>query len=140
MADMDAEASATRWVHFEIIVLGAWLAARPLVYEDVTSGTVDDAVRAVTVDRGLPSVEWRASVLMASDVISGMLLMLFGAMSLSKRTAWFGQWAACFVGIWLLFAPLIFWSPRYRKSVVSGKSVSVRVDLGGGRFLKNKKK
>src|SRR3546814_12232490 len=60
---------------------------------------------------------------MASDVISGMLLMLFGAMSLSKRTAWFGQWAACFVGIWLLFAPLIFWSPsaaQYQNDMLVG--------------------
>ena len=37
--------------------------------------------------------------------------MIFGAMSLSKRTAWFGQWATAFIGIWLLFAPLFFWSP-----------------------------
>src|SRR3546814_12973685 len=29
---------------------------------------------------------------------------------------------------------------RDRKSVVSGKSVSVRVDLGGGRIIKKKKK
>src|SRR3546814_13135985 len=31
-------------------------------------------------------------------------------------------------------------SPADRKSVVSGKSVSVRVDLGGLRFMKQKKK
>src|SRR3546814_12305400 len=30
-------------------------------------------------------------------------------------------------------------SPADRKSVVSGKSVSVRVDLGGGRSIKKKK-
>src|SRR3546814_20769610 len=30
------------------------------------------------------------------------------------------------------------WSSRDRKSVVSGKSVSVRVDLGGRRFIKKK--
>ena len=123
MAVMDADARRTRWVHFAMIGLGAWLAASPLVYDAVTSGTVDDAVRAVTVDRGLPSVEWRAGVLMASDVISGFLLMLFGAMSLSKRKAWFGQWAACFVGIWLLFAPLIFWSPsaaQYQNDLLVG--------------------
>src|SRR3546814_14878961 len=44
-------------------------------------------------------------------------------MSLSKRTAWFGQWAACFVGIWLLFAPLIFWSPsaaQYQNDMLVG--------------------
>src|SRR3546814_14295756 len=32
------------------------------------------------------------------------------------------------------------WRERDRKSVVSGKSVSVRVDLGGRRILKKKKK
>src|SRR3546814_16396002 len=31
------------------------------------------------------------------------------------------------------------WTARDRKSVVSGKSVSVRVDFGGGRSMKKKK-
>src|SRR3546814_17851458 len=31
-------------------------------------------------------------------------------------------------------------NPNDRKRVVSGKSVSVRVDLGGGRIIKKKKK
>lgn len=123
MAMMEADARRTRWTHFAIIGLGAWLAASPLVYDAVTSETVGAAVRAVTVDRGLRPVEWRANILMASDVISGLLLMLFGAMSLSKRTAWFGQWATCFTGIWLLFAPLIFWSPsaaQYQNDMLVG--------------------
>src|SRR3546814_20777728 len=46
-----------------------------------------------------------------SDVASGLLIALFGILSLSKRTAWFGQWASCFAGLWLLFAPLVFWAP-----------------------------
>src|SRR3546814_17419048 len=33
----------------------------------------------------------------------------------------------------------VFPIPEDRKSVVSGKSVSVRVDLGGGRIIKKKK-
>src|SRR3546814_15340203 len=33
----------------------------------------------------------------------------------------------------------VFWAFVDRKSVVSGKSVSVRVDLGGGRIIKQKK-
>src|SRR3546814_12274043 len=36
----------------------------------------------------------------------------------------------------LVFQP----ADRDRKSVVSGKSVSVRVDLGGSRYIKTKKK
>src|SRR3546814_14724965 len=34
----------------------------------------------------------------------------------------------------------LIWHPRDRKSVVVGKSVSVRVDLGGSRTIKKKKK
>ena len=123
MAMMAADARKVRWAHFANIGLGAWLAASPLVYDAVTSETVGAAVRAVALDRGLPSVEWRANILMASDVASGLLLMLFGAMSLSRRAAWFGQWAACFIGIWLLFAPLIFWSPsaaQYQNDMLVG--------------------
>src|SRR3546814_17396525 len=37
------------------------------------------------------------------------------------------------------FAPVKQQLERDRKSVVSGKSVSVRVDLGGRGFIKNKK-
>ena len=123
MAMMDADARRTRWAHFANIGLGAWLAASPMIYDAVTSETVGAAVRAVTVERGLPSIDLRADLLMASDIASGLLLMLFGALSLSKRTAWFGQWAACFVGIWLLFAPILLWSPsaaQYQNDMLVG--------------------
>src|SRR3546814_19146337 len=71
----------------------------------------DLAARFVTIDRGLPSIEWRASALTISDVVSGLAIALFGALSLVPRTKTWAQWAVAFVGIWLFFAPLIFWSP-----------------------------
>ena len=111
MAMMDEDARRTRWAHFANIGLGLWLAASPLVYDAMTTETVSSTVRAVTVERGLGSVEWRAGMLMASDIVSGLLIALFGFLSLPKRTAWFGQWTVAFIGIWLLFAPLLFWSP-----------------------------
>lgn len=123
MASMEADRRKTRWAHYANIGLGAWLAASPLIYDAVTSEAVAASVRAVTVDRGLAPIDWRAGVLMASDIVSGTLLALFGALSLSKRTAWFGQWAACLVGIWLLFAPLLFWSPsaaQYQNDLLVG--------------------
>ena len=123
MAMMEEDARKTRWAHFANIGLGLWLAASPLVYDGMTSETVGEAVRAVTEERGLPSVEWRAGALIASDVLSGLLIALFGALSLSKRTAWWAQWAVAFVGIWLLFAPLFFWSPsaaQYQNDLIVG--------------------
>jgi nucleoside-diphosphate-sugar epimerase len=126
MAMMEEDARRTRWTHFANIGLGLWLAASPLVYDAVTSETVSAAVRVVTEDRGLPSVEWRSGVLMASDIASGLLIALFGALSLSKRTAWFAQWANTAIGIWLLFAPLLFWSPsaaQYQNDLIVGALV-----------------
>lgn len=111
MATMEADERKTRWAHFANMGLGLWLAASPWIYDAMSGTSVGPAVRDVTLDRGLPSVEWRAAALTASDVISGLLIVLFAALSLSKRTAWFGQWAVTFVGLWLLFAPLALWSP-----------------------------
>ena len=111
MASMDADARRARWAHYANIGLGLWLAASPLVYDAASADSASRAVNAITAERGLPSVEWRASALAASDVVSGLLIAVFGALSLFKRSAWFGQWANAFVGIWLLFAPLVLWSP-----------------------------
>jgi nucleoside-diphosphate-sugar epimerase len=111
MATMEADARKTRWAHFANMGLGLWLAASPWIYDAMSGTSVGPAVRDVTLDRDLPSVEWRAAALTASDVISGLLITLFAALSLSKRTAWFAQWAVTFVGLWLLFAPLALWSP-----------------------------
>ncbi len=111
MHDMDGPQRGTRWTQFAVIGLGLWLAASPGVYDVVSADTARASVVAVTLERGLPSIEWRANALALSDMLSGIALMIFGAISLSKRTAWFGQWATAFIGIWLLFAPLFFWSP-----------------------------
>ena len=126
MAQMAQQERNTRWAHLANIGLGLWLASSPAVYDAVSAETVRETVLAVTADRGLPSVEWRASALAVSDIVSGLAIALFGALSLSRRTAWFGQWAATFVGIWLLFAPLLFWSPsaaQYLNNLIVGSLV-----------------
>jgi uncharacterized membrane protein len=67
-------------------------------------------VRDITAERGLPSPVLRNTLVGISDIVSGVLIVAFGALSLSQRFAW-AQWANTCVGIWLLFAPLIFWAP-----------------------------
>ena len=126
MAIIEEDKRRSRWAHFANIGLGLWLAAGPLVYDAMSSGVVSPTVRSVTHERGLPSIEWRAAALTASDIGSGLLITLFGALSLSKRTAWFGQWAVALVGFWLLFAPLVFWSPsaaQYNNNLIVGALV-----------------
>ena len=47
-----------------------------------------------------------------SDVVSGILIVVFSTLSAnaSRRYPW-AQWANAVVGGWLLFAPLVFWTP-----------------------------
>ena len=37
-----------------------------------------------------------------TSVAAGLLIAIFGALSLAKRTAWFAQWANCVLGLALL--------------------------------------
>lgn len=121
MAQMAEDERRTRWAHYANIGLGLWLASSPLFYS--VGDNIGPLAQAVTQERDLPALAWRAQALTISDVASGMLIAFFGALSLSRRTAWFGQWAVACVGIWLLFAPLVFWSPsaaQYHHDVLVG--------------------
>lgn len=122
---MAQDAARTRWAHFANIGLGLWLAASPFVF-DFANVNASAQILAVTAERQLPAPEWRAQALAVSDVVSGLLISLFGILSLSRRTAWFAQWAVAFTGIWLLCAPLLFWSPsaaQYQNNLLVGALV-----------------
>lgn len=99
----------TLWTHFAVIGLGAWLLASPLQF-----GLFDPqaalAVRDVTGERGLPGPALRNALTGWSDLASGLALMVFGSLALSPRFRW-AQWGTTGVGLWLLFAPLLFWTP-----------------------------
>lgn len=126
MAIMDRDERRARWALYANIGLGLWLASSPLIYDSMTTQSVGEAARFVTVDRGLPSIEWRANALAISDLVSGLAIALFGALSLVPRTKTWAQWAVAFVGIWLFFAPLIFWSPsaaQYNNDLLIGAAV-----------------
>lgn len=98
------------WVHFLNILLGAWLLTSPFAFGSFDATGFSDAVLRVTAERGLADPALRSQWLAWSDIASGLLIMLFGALSLSPRFSW-AQWANTAVGTWLLFAPLLFWAP-----------------------------
>lgn len=97
------------WVHYLVIMLGAWLAASPFVFGSFDGAGYSASVLRATTERGLVDPALRSARLGYSDVISGLLVMLFGALSLSPRLSW-AQWANAVMGVWLLFAPLVFWA------------------------------
>ncbi|HEY3077744.1 MAG TPA: vitamin K epoxide reductase family protein [Burkholderiales bacterium] len=107
---MAAQRRQTLWAHFVTILLGAWLLTSPALFGLFDASSFGEAVMRVTAERGLSSPEWRSMALGWSDVLSGLLLAVFGALSLGRRTNW-AQWGSSAVGLWLLFAPLVFWSP-----------------------------
>jgi Vitamin K epoxide reductase family/SPW repeat len=74
------------WRDFANITLGVWLLSSP-----VTLG-------------------YRSLAMASSDIISGALIVVLGTLTLTPRFD-LARWGICAVGLWLLFAPLLFWTP-----------------------------
>ena len=90
------------WAHFVNLLLGFWLMTSPSV------------------------LGYRSAALTWSDVGSGALIVIFSLLSFSRPAGAWAQWANCFAGIWLLFAPLIFWAPtsaEYTNDTIIGALV-----------------
>lgn len=100
----------TLWIYLAVVLLGVWLVASPFTFGYSDPTTVGGEVERVTMERGLAPVSERAAAMAWSDVISGLLLIVLGLLSLDPRRLW-APWAAAVVGLWLLFAPLVFWAP-----------------------------
>lgn len=106
---MEAMRQDMLWVHFLIIALGLWLFTSPFQFA-LFDPAAAPMLRDVTQERGLADPAVRNALTGWSDLVSGLLLMVFGALSLSSRATW-AQWGTTAVGLWLLFAPLFFWTP-----------------------------
>jgi len=74
------------WAHFLNMSMGTWLMTSP------------------------PILGYQDQAMVVNDMISGALVFLLGALSLSRTMAWV-RFANAAVGLWLLFAPLVFWTP-----------------------------
>ncbi len=74
------------WAHFLNIGLGTWLITGPLTFGYEMGG------------------------LFWSDLVSGAVLIGLSVLALDARFA-LVRWAIALVGVWLMFAPLVFWTP-----------------------------
>lgn len=106
LEDMHQE---TIWALFVNIMLGAWLVSAPFALGYFGDLAGIDAAR-VTTERQLATIAERNAWMAWSDIVSGTLVMILGTLSLSRRHGW-AQWGVAFVGVWLLFAPIVFWAP-----------------------------
>ena len=100
------------WPHYLSLMLGVWLLMSPFSLGYLNTFSPDGNVLRVMTERGLPSFEWRNLAMTWSDIASGILIVVFSwlALDASRRHPW-AQWANATVGGWLLFAPLVFWTP-----------------------------
>lgn len=95
----------TLWIYWTLIMLGIWMVFSPLTFS-YAAGTVEPSGgREVWL-----SLEARITAMKWSDIISGILLMIFGWRSLRPNRP-VSLWICCFVGIWISMAPLLFWAP-----------------------------
>lgn len=101
---------ATLWVHMVNVALGLWLITSPFAFGYFGTTSFPDSVQAVTAERGLAPAAARLAWLGWSDVVSGSLILLLGLLSLSPRQGW-AQWGNAAIGLWLLFAPLMWFAP-----------------------------
>lgn len=99
------------WPHFVNLMLGAWLVGSAFAFGAFDAPAFGEAVMRVTADRGLADPAERMAWLGWSDIAAGTLIMLFSVLSLSQQRFRWAPWANTAVGVWLLFAPLVFWSP-----------------------------
>lgn len=77
------------WTRFILIFLGLWLFFSPIAFGYCQS----------------------SRSMMISDMISGVLVCLFAMFAFSP-TSKFWPYSLAIVGVWLNFAPLIFWAPE----------------------------
>lgn len=105
MEMMQSHHEQTLWIYWSLIILGFWLIFTPLTFNFNVGIVEPSGGREVWL-----SLEDRITFLKYSDMISGFLLIFLGFRSL-KANRPVSLWAACFVGVWLSFAPILFWAP-----------------------------
>lgn len=101
----------TLWIPWTVLLIGVWLVLSPLMLGHMNEAlwTTPSGGRGAWFSDETHDLV-RARLMTWSDVVSGSLLIGFGWAMLrpNRPVTW---WAACGVGTWLVFAPVVFWSP-----------------------------
>ena len=100
------------WVPCVLVFLGVWQLLAPLTldYRNEELWSVPSGGRGPWFFEDATMDVLRADLTTWSSVGSGALLVVLGWLALrpNRPVAW---WCACFVGLWLLAAPVLLWTP-----------------------------
>ncbi|MDY7100626.1 MAG: vitamin K epoxide reductase family protein [Actinomycetota bacterium] len=101
----------TLWIPWTLVLLGIWMVLAPITlgYRNPELWAVPSGGRGVWFSDATHD-SLRAWLLTWSDVISGALLIVLGWRALRPDRP-VSRWLACGVGCWLIFAPIVLWSP-----------------------------
>ncbi len=110
----------TLWIYWTIILLGFWLLVSPLTFSYGKNIVQPSGGRELWLNDDM-----RVLLMQISDMLSGFLLIMLGWRSLRPNRP-VSLWIACFIGIWLNMAPIIFWAPN-AISYINGTLVGVLV-------------
>lgn len=101
----------TLWIYWSLVLLGVWMILAPFTfgYWNETLWVEPGGGRGVWFGQELHT-RLRVLLITWSDVLSGVLLVVFGWRSL-KPDRPVSLWICCFVGIWLTLAPVVLWAP-----------------------------
>jgi len=98
----------TLWAPLVNAALGLWLIVSPFAYGlfDPVSAPVPPAL-----GHEIPAQEVRNFWLGVSEIVSGILILVLSFVGMQRERIW-AQWGTAAVGVWLPFAPLLFWTPN----------------------------
>ncbi len=101
----------TLWIWWTIIMLGVWTMIAPFQfgYLNESLWVVPSGGRGVWFSDATHTA-LRAMLMTGSDLISGLLLIVFGWRALRPNRP-ISAWIACGVGAWMSAAPVFFWAP-----------------------------
>ncbi len=99
--------AATLWAPMANAALGLWLVASPL-----TIGLFDPITPPPPPALGheIAEPQLRNAWLAGSEIVSGLLIAALSLMGLQRGRHWL-QWIVAALGLWVMLAPLVFWTP-----------------------------
>src|SRR5690606_37780615 len=101
----------TLWIYWTLIIVGFWLISSPFTFGYLNEKLwVDPSGGRGAWWSEQTHTELRAWLMIASDILSGIILIILGWRSLRIDRP-ISLWFCCAIGIWVTMAPVFFWSP-----------------------------